>query len=238
MILEPVTRFGYGALAYWRGVKWLMSRPGYLVVLFLPMLLGLLAMIAAWGWLISRYAWVSANLLYHDAAAGVLMQIAYALLNFGIVMSLLLATLISFVLITNVLASPIYEWVSLAVERDLYGSASELSFMQSLRLLKEELKKALFIALVSVLLLLIPVINVLGLFVTAFLVGWDFYDFPLSRRGWSFGQRLQFVLGDLWAVAGFGIWMVIPFAQFILMPMAIVGGTILNLERLQGQART
>jgi uncharacterized protein involved in cysteine biosynthesis len=80
--------------------------------------------------------------------------------------------------------------------------------------------------------LLIPGVNLFAGLIAAFLIGWDFYDFPLARRGWSFKERFNFVTKEFWTVLGFGLWLAIPFVHILLVPLAAAGGTILNLEAL------
>ncbi len=135
-------------------------------------------------------------------------------------------------LTTNVVAAPLYELLSCAVEKEMRGQVNEISFWQSLKHIPEELKKVLLIMVLSILVFMVPGLNLLGIFVTASLVGWDYYDYPMSRRGWSLGQRLKAARQDYFAILGFGLWLVIPFVHFILMPMAVAGGTLMALERI------
>ncbi len=73
----------------------------------------------------------------------------------------------------------------------------------------------------------------ISIFVSAILVGWDFYDYPMARRGMLFRARLSYLFKDIWSIMGFGLWMMIPFVQFVLFPLAIAGGTILSYETLK-----
>ncbi len=146
----------------------------------------------------------------------------------ALVMSLLFS-----LLLTNIIAAPIYEVVSSAVERDVYGSVEEISFWRSLALIPEELKKVLLIVICSLGLFLIPGLNVLSIFATAFLVAWDLYDYPMARRGWALRTRLAYVFKDFWRVLGFGLWLIIPLTQFVFVPLAVVGGTLMNLDRIR-----
>ena len=100
--------------------------------------------------------------------------------------ALLLGIVICF-LFASVASSPIYEFVSLAVEKDVTGKPSpELSLLGSLKLMGEELKKALFIVSISLILLVIPGLNVLSIFVTAFLVAGTFMITHLQEEDGHF----------------------------------------------------
>ncbi len=135
-------------------------------------------------------------------------------------------------LATNVVAAPLYEQLSCTVEKEKRGYVEEISFWRSLKYIPEELKKVLLIMILSILIFMVPGLNLLGIFITASLVGWDYYDYPMARRGWSLRQRVQEARQDYFAILGFGLWLVIPFVHFILMPMAVAGGTLMALERI------
>ena len=97
----------------------------------------------------------------------------------------------------------------------------------------EEIKKLVFILLISLFLMILPGINMISPFVTAFLLGWDFFDYPLARRGLSFKERKSLAFKSKWRILGLGLWLLIPFVQIMLLPMAVSGGTMLGLEALQ-----
>lgn len=152
----------------------------------------------------------------------------------------LLCILSAFVLMSAT-ASPINEFISVNVERDFLGdekgatSPSMMSWRRWPVVLAGEFGKALVVVMVPLLMLLIPGVNLFAGLVAAFLIGWDFYDYPLARRGWGFKQRFDFVRREFWTVLGFGLWLAIPFIQLFMVPLAVAGGTILNLEALERQ---
>ena len=233
---NPLSQSFYGLASYIRGLSWLNKNRKYLFLLFLPTALGLMALTVGWGYFFA----------YHDNLIGYILPeapeawywmvfywIGYAIAYLGFMAVSLLACL----LVTNIITSPVYDLVSIAIEKDLTGRVEEITLGRSLLLIGEELKKALFIIIISVTSFIatsfIPGANILSLLITAFLVGWDFYDYPLARRGWHFKQRLKFVFKDVWSVTSFGLWLVIPFLQFLLMPLAIAGGTLITIDSLK-----
>ncbi len=235
-LMAPISETWRGIRAYVRGVRWLRSHPQYFVVLLLPFVVAAVGLY--WGWQLfvdyqeALFAWM----LPAKPESGWWQLALYYTGQFFLYLAFTVLSLVGSMLIASVVASPIYEWVSVAVERDFTGGhAIELDIWESLKLVVEELKKALFIMTVSLVLLFVPVVNVFGTLITAFLVGWNFYDYPLARRGWSFRRRLWFVTRDFWAVMGLGLWLIIPLLQLFFIPLAIVGGTILNLESMQRQ---
>lgn len=216
------------------GVAWLFSHKKYLMLLLLPFIIGFIAIIFGWRYFFANQEYImDTALFWFSEPSWYLMPIywiCWGLIYLGI---LILSIVLAF-LVVNVLSAPIYEMISVAVEKDLSGGrVEEVSFWKSLLLIKEEIKKVLFICIVSILLLFIPGINVISLFVSAFLIGWDFYDYPMARRGFVFQDRLGYVKKDFWAIMTFGLWLMIPFVQIVLIPLAVAGGTMLSLDTLK-----
>ncbi|MDD9952670.1 MAG: hypothetical protein OXT67_14010, partial [Zetaproteobacteria bacterium] len=83
--------------------------------------------------------------------------------------------------------------------------------------------------------LFVPGLNVLSPLIAAFGAGWDLYDLVLARRGWSFRKRLGFVTQHSGHVLGLGLWMLIPFMQIIIAPLAVAGATVLASRDLAAQ---
>lgn len=234
-MLSPLSDTARGFRTYLQGVGWLRSHPKYLAMVFVPGFLGLLLFIVAWNSFF-RFEDDILNWVLFSKPESFWGIALYYVSMFFVYLSALLLGIVTCILLSSVIASPIYEYVSMAVETDLTGKpAPELSFLGSLKLMGEELKKVIFILFISVVMLFIPGLNVLSIIVTAIMVGWDFYDYPLARRGWSFQQRFQFLKKDLFAVMGLGFWMVIPFVQLFMMPLAVAGGTILSVTALKNK---
>lgn len=230
--MNPLGEVIRGLKAYWQGVSWLRQHPAHMALLFVPWVLGLFFMMGSFTLFVRYDHAIMSWLLFQPGESWfwlALYYIAWVLVYITAIALVLLSGL----LVANVLASPIYDVVSVAIEKDIRGHAEEISIWASVRLIPEELKKVFAILVISLFLLLIPGVNLIALLVTAFLIGWDFYDYPLARRGWTFRQRWDFVRGDMGAVLGLGLWLTIPFVQFLLLPLAIAGGTILSLDRLQ-----
>lgn len=223
-----------GSRFFWRGVRWLKEHPFYLFLLFVPSLLGLIFMAGAWILFVEFKTEIVRHLLFVPGT-GWAWTFLYYLAKGILYLAALVFAFLTGLLAANVVSAPLYEYVSCAIERDVRGSVVEVSFWRSLRLIPEELKKVLLIFLCSLALFLIPGLNLLALFATAFLVGWDFYDYPMARRGWPLRTRLTFVRKDFWAVLGMGLWLIIPLAHFVMIPLAVAGGTLMNLDRINRQ---
>lgn len=235
-MVNPVGQLARGLRVYWTGVSWLKKNPRYLFLLLIPTVLGLVSVVA----LFSAF-WQYSDLVYgavlFDPGDGFFAGLLYYIAKFFASVAIFILTLVSGLLISNVLSAPLYEMVSVAVERQKTGGLVEVSLWQSMVLIPEELKKVIAILLISVVLMFLPLVNFLVVFVTAFLIGWDFYDYPLARRGWSFKERRRAARKDFWSIMGLGLWLTIPGVQILLYPFAVVGGTLLNLERLKLESK-
>jgi CysZ protein len=230
-LFSPVTRTAYGFNVYMKGFAWLRSHPKYLSMLIIPMLLGMVFLFGGWVAVTTYNSEIMGYILFAEPEAWYLWPlwgICWLLLNLALYLLFFLTSM----LLVNIIYSPVYELVSLAVERDVMGQdPPSLNILGNVKVMVVEIKKVLFILIINVILLFIPIVNVLSILIQAFLVGWDFYDYPMARRGWTFAQRLQVAMGDFWAIMGFGLWLVIPFVQILLMPMACAGGTLLGIEK-------
>lgn len=237
-LFSPIQETSRGLKAFLRGVTWLKAHPRYLAYLAVPGVLGLVFLVGGISTFVTYDQQLMDLVLFAkptgDGTAYFLFTLLYYLCYVLLYVATIVLALLASFLLMNVIASPIYEIVSIAVERDFTGREPEgLSFLDGLRVMLIELKKVALILVLSIILLLIPGFNVLSTLAAAFLVGWDFFDYPLARRGWSLGRRLRFVAGEFWSVLGFGLWLIIPFVQLIMLPLAVAGGTLLNLEALE-----
>jgi len=230
---SPIAEFGRGFRAYPRGLRWLSQHRRWFFLLLVPITVGLVAFATIVSLFFTHQDAVFSVLLFAQPEAWWMLALWYVARFFLTVAIVILGALTGLVVV-SIVAAPLYEMVSVAVERDFTGElVHEMTFLQSIGLIGEEVKKALFILIFPILFLLVPGLNVLSSVIAAFLIGWDFSDYPLARRGMAFRERLSFVTAEGWAVLGFGIWLVLPVVQIILMPLAIPGGTLLNLEALE-----
>ncbi len=115
------------------------------------------------------------------------------------------------------------------------GTAIEIGFWGSIKLFKEEVKKFLVIGIISLVVLMIPGVNFFGIVFAGFLVAWDLYDYTLARRGFAWRQRVSYMRKDFFKILGFGLWFMIPFVSFLLVPLGIIGATKIALQRLDGE---
>ena len=236
-MIKVAKDFATGVEGYWRGVRWLISKPAMLLLLLVPLAFAILAF-AGGMWLFWEMgnAWLTKLLMawFSNWSDHWAWGLAYTVVKALMWFSILLVCLVSALGVLGIVSAPVYELISAKIERELLGkSRHAVPLSQMPRLMMGEVVKALIITLIPIGLMLVPGVNLFAGLIAAFLLGWDFYDYPLARRGWSFSKRWRFVLSEFWTVVGFGIWLIIPVVQILFVPMAVAGGTILNIEALQ-----
>ena len=150
--------------------------------------------------------------------------------------------LLLFYFLSFILAAPFNDLLSEKVEQ-LQGHTTDKpfrlrEFLQEIwRILKTETLKTcalLGLALIPLFLGLIPVLGPILLapltaILTSFDFGFNYADLPLARRLVPIRERVQFAKSKFWILVGFGLPLLLPFANFILMPGFVVGGTLLTL---------
>ncbi len=228
---HPIREVFRGSHMYLVGVKWLKSHPKWLFILLLTSLLSLVCMLGTLA-LFWEYQAEILRVILFEPGESWLWVFLYYICKVLLYLAALGLALLSGLLTASVLAAPVYEYLSCAVERERRGVVQEISFWYALKQIPEELKKVLLILSMSLVMFFIPGLNVLAILVTVWLIAWDYYDYPMARRGWRLKQRLGYGIRDGWALLGLGLWLLIPIAHFILLPMALVGGTLLSLERI------
>ncbi len=229
-VLEDLVK---GLTSYMRGVLWLKRNPRYLALLTVPWVGGIVALVGSMALFVTYQPEIFSALLMTkpEGWMGLALYWSYQALLY---VALIVVAIVAALLMVTVIASPIYEVISVAVERDITGKEPPAQNWKTIfRVMLAEIKKAVFILLISLGLLFLPGMNVLSFFGAAIMVGWGFYDYVPARYGMSFSERLGLLRQDFWKVLGLGLWLVIPFVQIVLMPLAIVGGTVLGVERLQ-----
>jgi len=146
-----------------------------------------------------------------------------------------------FGLLAILIASPLLGDLSLAVEQHTTpGNAPQApaflpglaaAFRREGRKLIYHLPRLIGVSILSV----IPVLNTLApvfwLIFGAWTLAVQFADYPAENRGLAFTDTLQRLRKQRWTALGFGacatVALAIPILNFLLVPVAVVGGTLL-----------
>ena len=157
----------------------------------------------------------------------------------------------TFTPIANIVAAPFNALLSEKIEAKLTGKPanSNSSFIKIARdSVLSQLRKLVYILLWSAALLLIsliPVINVTAPFLWVIFGSWllslEYLDYPMGNHELDFKREKQIVAARKGLALGFGgsvmILTSIPLINFIVMPVAVAGATVLWVEQLAGESK-
>lgn len=241
-MFQAAKNFSQGLGFHTKGMRFGLKHPTLLALAVLPFLMTVVLYVFAFH-LFTLYA---ENLLqkiwYVDPEAsaryvGWLYWIYMHIIKYLLYTILLVIMFYTFIILSNILASPFYDHIATKYARD-YGQNEHIGGDTGpakgiLGIMKEEVKKALFMLFVPLVLIFVPVVGgLLGFIVAAVFVAWDYVDFSLSRDRPLLRDRL----GHLWRhksfLIGFGFPLVIPFIGLIVLPFAILGSTLLYHEKM------
>lgn len=125
------------------------------------------------------------------------------------------------------------------VERIVKGTSPTVPFLASAgrALVHGLLKLVLYGLALVVALALTPaggIGPIVGLALAALFLAYDGFDYPLARRGASFGAKWAFLASNPGLTVGYGIGAtvlyLIPFAVFVASPFAAVGATLAYID--------
>ena len=159
-----------------------------------------------------------------------------------------------FALLMNVIAAPFNGLLAEKVERHLRGEAIKDDSSNNIQLLKEipssignEIGKLFYFLLRSLPLLLlfvIPGVNVIAPFLwllfSAWMLSLEYLDYPLSNHNIRFKTTRALVREQRVKCLSFGVMVtgltMIPVINFLAMPAAVAGATVLYVETLATDA--
>lgn len=157
----------------------------------------------------------------------------------------ILVVLFGFVAIGLIVAAPFNDMLASAIERKVTGNVAEVK-MSLLKLaghtMKNEAKKMSIIITVQLALLLVNLVPGIGQAIfliaspcfMALVMTYEFTGYTLDRRGLSFAQKRAYLKSHLGRSMGFGLavaaTVLIPLLNFMLLPLAVAGGTLMVIE--------
>ena len=148
----------------------------------------------------------------------------------------------TFVVLSNIVASPLYDHISIRYERMHYHNTPPEQAAPPakgvLTVMREEVKKALLMLVIPIPLLFIPVVGIVLSFIFAgAFIAWDYVDFSLSRDYPLLKDRIKALWRHKAILLGFGCPLLIPFVGLMIMPFAILGATKLYFDRMKKTAK-
>lgn len=243
-----------GFWAPFRGIAFIRANRPLWKLVWIPILINI-ALFAALGALFVVFFPDLVGLILPESESWYVVIFRWVLWVVGFLLYLLLF-LVTFTAVGTAISSPFNELLSERVERMVRGDLPEstgglwMQTKRTMRSLIESLKHLGVYVLGSgaiALVALIPVVGgvistVLGTFWTLLFLAMEFGDYYLSRHWIRFVVRWKLLWAHRWSSLGFGagcaLMLMIPVVNLLLMPGAVVGGTLLWLELEPPPAKT
>jgi CysZ protein len=242
-VFESITAFSEGLRFHIRGIRFGFGNLSFLILSVVPFLITLALYTFAF-YMFTLYADDLLRMVWHVETGKSSTYVGWLYWTYLHVVKLLLYLIVlvvmfyTFVVLSNVLASPVHDYISTKYERMQYQDAPQEQAAPPakgmLTVMKEEVKKALLMLFIPLPLLFIPVVGaVLSFVVAGIFIAWDYVDFSLSRDYPLLKDRIKAVWRHKLILLGFGCPLLIPFLGLIIMPFAILGSTQLYFDRMK-----
>ncbi|MGR3173608.1 MAG: EI24 domain-containing protein [Candidatus Scalindua sp.] len=152
-------------------------------------------------------------------------------------MILWMVTALTFIFISSIVASPFNDILAKRSERFTetpLPPVTNKSLKQHVQLIGIDLFKtmtALPAAVFAILFFWVPVVNIFAFILAFLLVTFQYISYPQTRRGIGLREGAKFLWHHIYACSGFGAILsflfAIPFLSSFVLPIAVVGGTLL-----------
>jgi len=248
--MNPLSEIAAGPIYLVRGFSLLREKAlrRYVVIPILINIVLIVGLLSLAGWQLGDWLdyWLSGLPGWLSWLENVLWWIAMILFT--------LAFCYVFTLLANLIASPFNGMLSSRVELLMTGTAPESGMnlggemldgvTGELRRLRYYAGRALLLALASLVMFFIPVVNLaiapMWFVFGAFMLAFEYLDQPMANRGLTFPIKIQRLRARRWRHLGFGgvvtLATAIPLANLVVMPAAVIGATLLYLETAEGQS--
>lgn len=226
-----------------KGIRFAFEHLSFLILSLVPFLITLTFYVFAF-YLFTLYADDLLLMVWHVDIAepsqyvGWLHRVYMHVVKFFLYLVVLVIMFYTFIVISNIVGSPIYDYISTKYERLYYDNTrAEKGITPSrgmLTVIKEEAKKAVLMLVIPLPLIFIPVVGqVLGFLVAAVLIAWDYVDFSLAKHCPLLKDRLRTMWREKFLFMGFGCPLLIPLLNLAIIPFAILGSTKLYFDRIK-----
>jgi CysZ protein len=145
----------------------------------------------------------------------------------------------TFSIIANLIGAPFNGFLAEAVELHLLGGpasdqGSTRIFQEIIKALRSESAKFIYFlsrAIPLLILMLVPGLQILWVLFGAWMLALEYMDYPMGNHGYTFSDERDLLKKRRLLVLGFGsgamLMTLIPFVNFIVMPVAVAGATSL-----------
>lgn len=161
----------------------------------------------------------------------------------------------TFTIVANLVGAPFNGFLAERVARHLgvpAPAASDQTVLQQMWTdIRQEIRKlgyflgrAAALAVISLILIFIPLVNalipLLWFLFGAWMLALEYSDFHLANRGYSFDEEKRLLASHRWSALGFGAAAtgatLIPIVNFLVMPAAVCGAVSMWAEQLDSAA--
>ena len=244
MISNPIT----GATYFFKGFS-LINKRGVRRFVLIPLLINMLIFSAGLWFAMDQFdvfiSWALADLPDWLSWLEWIMWPLFALTFYGLVF-------FCFSLVANIIAAPFNGPLAAAVESHITGNpdiSSNKKFVQEIRdsIVSElvKLKHSLYLMMPLIFLSLIafafplisPAVAVLWMVYTVWVLTLEYADFPMANHGITFPKIREQLTGKRFLSLAFGSMVMlatlIPFINFLVIPVAVAGATKMYLEEFK-----
>ncbi|MGA9854182.1 MAG: sulfate transporter CysZ [Gammaproteobacteria bacterium] len=236
--------FSHGAGCLFRGFGFLL-RPGIKRHVIVPLLINVVLFGCALAYAANHFdTWLQHLTAGLPAWLSWLASLLWLLFAFAA----LVVLFYTFTLVANLIGAPFNSFLSARVQALVTGERPDsgrglagdivISLRDELRRILYILWRAILIGLLGLLLFFIPLFSILTpllwLLFTAWMLAMQYSDYPLSNHGVDFTAQRPLLKQQRNRLFGFGIatalCTLIPVMNFIIMPAAVAGATLLWIE--------
>ncbi|MBT8144029.1 MAG: sulfate transporter CysZ [Gammaproteobacteria bacterium] len=243
-----MTGFALGASYVLAGFRRLAD-PRLRLYVITPLLINLVLFTAAIIWIGNRFdGWIDSAVAWLPQWLQWVEWLLWPL--FGLVM--ILVMFYTFTMVANIIGAPLNGLLAEKVETACCGDAppgSGVSFLAEIpRAVGHEFRKWAYIlprALPLLLLFVVPAVNVLAPLLWfgfgAWMLAMEYADYPMGNHGLKFREQRVILRQHRMVALGFGAAVfamtLVPLLNFLSMPTAVIGATLLWHEQLKPPAK-
>ncbi len=254
MFASPIAKFWDGFWSPLKSLLFILRSPSLLTLVIIPLTIniGMYYLFFSYGSAMlssliqSQLSSWSANLPQGMQWLIPLSQWSLKILSW---LLLLLTSVITFTVVSSIVAAPFNEILSKQTEKLLSRKNSEgtnqfnltphqkISFLTSIQL---ELKRTFVLiagGITAFLIGLIPLMQIPALMLAALLIAFEYFGIPISRKSTSLWAPTKFAIANFFSSLGLGsfllIMMAIPMASILYIPLSVVSGTMLYCKQLK-----
>jgi len=240
--------FTGGIVSIFKSMKTVMENRELIKYFILPFLLNIIILTGVvYFSYTTLYSWISGYM----TGDSFLYRILGFMIRLVLVVLLVTISTLIYSFLGSVVIAPFNDLISLKVEEKLTGADFNEKFTLSgfisdmVRILKNIIKLLLLMIVLNIPLFFINLVPVMGslifsamsFLITAFFIGFNFFDFPLERRRLRFREKLRVLWRFKFSVMGLGtgffLFSFIPVINYLGLNLGAMGATLIFIDRIK-----